>query len=182
MTRYRPIGANGRSGAGGDDPGRAGFRCADSHPRMPVARDTTGDPSTFEQVWQWLQGHSELLTWLFVGSLASLALALALLPVLVVRMPVDYFAAERAPVRARRSAGGWIAAVLKNLLGALFVLAGLAMLVLPGQGLLTILIGLMLLDFPAKRRIERRIVARPAILAMLNRMRARRGRDPLRVD
>ena len=62
------------------------------------------------------------------------------------------------------------------------MLAGLAMLVLPGQGLLTILIGLMLLDFPGKRRLERRIVARPAILAMLNRMRARRGRDPLRVD
>ena len=63
-----------------------------------------------------------------------------------------------------------------------FLLAGLAMLVLPGQGLLTMLIGLLLLDFPGKRALERRVVRRPKILAFLNRMRDRRGREPLRLE
>ena len=59
---------------------------------------------------------------------------------------------------------------------------GGAMLVLPGQGLLTILIGLLLLEFPGKRALERRLVARPGIKTFLDRIRARRGKPPLEVD
>lgn len=59
-----------------------------------------------------------------------------------------------------------------------FTLAGIAMLVLPGQGLLTILIGLLLLDFPGKRAVELRLVRRPAIRGFLDRMRQKRGVPP----
>ncbi len=56
------------------------------------------------------------------------------------------------------------------------------MLLLPGQGVLTILIGLMLLNFPGKRGLERRIVGRPIILKLLNRMRVKRDLPPLNFD
>ena len=67
----------------------------------------------------------------------------------------------------------------KNVLGAIFVVAGLIMLVLPGQGIFTILIGIMLLDFPGKYRLERWIVARRPVLQSINWLRQRAGRAAL---
>ena len=67
----------------------------------------------------------------------------------------------------------------KNGLGVVLLAAGIAMLVLPGQGLLTLVVALILLDFPGKRRLQRRIVYAPRVLAALNALRRRAGREPL---
>jgi hypothetical protein len=122
------------------------------------------------------------LAWALSLAIASLVLVVVLLPWFVLQLPVDYFVASRQELRAERTPIGWVWRVLRNVLGLCFVLAGAAMLVLPGQGLLTILIGLLLLEFPGKRALERRLVARPAIKAFLDRIRARRGVPPLEVD
>jgi hypothetical protein len=130
----------------------------------------------------WLSEHEALLWWLFAGSVASLVLAAVLLPVIVVRLPADHFAANR---RKRPEGSGWWQLPLRigrNLLGAVFVLAGVAMLVLPGQGVLTLLIGLLMLEFPGKRKLERALIRRPKIRRMLDRMRKKRGRPPFEVD
>jgi hypothetical protein len=132
--------------------------------------------------WSWLQGHSSLLVWLFVLSIGSLVVTALLLPVVVRRLPPDYFTATRRELASQRSLLQWTGHVAKNALGMVFVLAGIAMLVLPGQGLLTILIGLLLVDFPGKRALERHFVRRRGVLEFLNRMRARHGRPPLQVD
>lgn len=68
---------------------------------------------------------------------------------------------------------------LKNAVGVLLFLAGVAMIVLPGQGLLTMLIGISLLDFPGKRHLERRLVGQPAVLRTINKLREKFGRPPL---
>lgn len=133
-------------------------------------------------VVQWLQEHEALLWWLGALSLGTLVLAALLLPVLVVRLDSEYFVATGRELARRRSVGAFLLHIGKNVLGVVLVLAGILMLVLPGQGLLTILIGLLLVDFPGKRRLELRIVRRPAILAILNRMREKRGRPPLRIE
>ncbi len=130
----------------------------------------------------WLGAHEALVVWMSALSLGSLVLAAVLLPVFVVRLPADYFVTEPKDVADRRRSFGWLLRFLKNMVGAIFVLAGIAMLVLPGQGLLTMLIGMLLTDFPGKRRIELRIVRRPAILAFMNRLRERKGVPPLRVE
>jgi hypothetical protein len=62
--------------------------------------------------------------------------------------------------------------VLKNVLGWV--------LILPGQGLVTILIGLVLSDFPAKFALERRLACTPAIFNALTWLRGRAGHPPLR--
>lgn len=74
--------------------------------------------------------------------------------------------------------------VLKNLLGIGLIAVGLLLSLpgIPGQGLLTILIGLLLVDFPGKRTWERRIIGRRSILPRVNRLRARFGRPPLVLD
>ncbi len=94
----------------------------------------------------------------------------------------DYFVAPRRELMANRSTGSWLLHIGKNLLGAVFVIVGIALLVLPGQGLLTIFIGLLMLEFPRKRAIELRIVRRPAILKLLNGMREKRGRAPFVIE
>ncbi len=130
---------------------------------------------------EYLTQNRDWIYWVAGGSVVSLLLVLLLLPVAVLRLPADYF------VRQPRIGSGpsgwldWLWHIGKNLLGLVFVLAGILMLVLPGQGLLTILVGLLMLDLPRKRAVERRIIARPAILGFVNRLRARRGREPLRV-
>ncbi len=135
-----------------------------------------------DSLWTWLEGHSALFGWLFVGSIVSLVLVAVLLPVIVVRLSPDHFLSSRRELTTRGGLYHWVLRIGKNLIGVVFVLAGLAMLVLPGQGLLTILIGLLMLEFPGKRAVERRLVRRPAIFAFLNRLRARRGRPPLQID
>jgi hypothetical protein len=69
--------------------------------------------------------------------------------------------------------------VAKNLLGILLALAGLVMLVVPGQGLLTLVAGLMLVDFPGKYRLERWLATRPPVWRSINWLRRRAGREPL---
>jgi hypothetical protein len=72
----------------------------------------------------------------------------------------------------------------KNLAGAVLLVLGLVMALpgIPGQGILTMIIGITLVDFPGKQRLERRLIGRPAVLRRLNRLRARFRRPPLEVD
>ena len=140
------------------------------------------DDGWWQQIWHWADANGDLLGWLFVGSLASLVLCALLLPAMVLRLPADYFASSRDEQPVPRTAFAWLLRIGKNALGLVFLLAGIAMLLLPGQGVLTILIGLMLLNFPGKRGLERRIVGRPMILKLLNRMRVKRDLPPLNVD
>ena len=112
---------------------------------------------------------------LFVGSLA-------LIPVLLARMPADYFARSESPFaswRRRHPLAGSALQAARNLLGFVLLLAGLAMLVLPGQGIITVLMALTLLDFPGKRRLELRIVRQRQVRASIDWIRRRAGRPPL---
>jgi hypothetical protein len=78
----------------------------------------------------------------------------------------------------------WIGRILKNLFGIFLVILGgvLAMPGVPGPGLLTIIIGVLLLDFPGKRRVERRLIALPTVFSAINRLRLKRGKAPLVLD
>ncbi|MBY8964961.1 PGPGW domain-containing protein [Algiphilus sp.] len=132
----------------------------------------------------WAEAHATLLWWLAAASVLTFIGSLIVVPWLVVRIPQDYFAHRRRPERARQH---WPLALrlayvlLKNALGVLLIVVGVAMLVLPGQGLITLFIGVMLLDFPGKFRLERRIVSYPSVLRAMNWLRARRGVAPLRL-
>jgi hypothetical protein len=116
----------------------------------------------------------------FVGSLVMVTLVL-------VKLPATYFSDQHPPAFAweeRHPALRWTALIAKNALGAVLVIAGIIMSLpgVPGQGILTILIGLMLLNFPGKRRLEKKLVSRPHVLQAINRIRARFGKPPLVLD
>ena len=113
---------------------------------------------------------------------ASSLLSLAAVTAVLVTLPADYFREGAGPVEWPRSPllrWGW--RIAKNILGLALIALGVLLSVpgIPGQGLLTIVIGLILLDYPGKRKLERRIAARPAVLRTINRVRTRFGRPPM---
>lgn len=124
------------------------------------------------------------LEFLFILSIVSFVASVIAIPLILVRLPRDYFT-ERHPrtwLKEHHPVIRVVALTLKNLLGGVLLLGGLAMLVLPGQGLLTLLIGLTLLDFPGKRALERSIIGRPLVLHAINRIREKFHQPPLRID
>jgi hypothetical protein len=130
----------------------------------------------------WLAQHEMLLGWLAAGSLVMLLISPVVVAGLVVRIPEDYFVDPHRHIsRLHRLHGAiWLLVVLlKNIVGVVVFLAGVAMLVLPGQGLLTMLIGVLLVNFPGKYALERRLLSRPGVLRAVNWIRAKRGKRPL---
>lgn len=117
-------------------------------------------------------------------SIATFVGSLIVLRILIIRMPADYFAAREPhnPWADSHPAIRMTALIAKNLLGAVLVAFGLVMLFTPGQGILSILMGLSLLNIPGKRALERRIVGNPVVLRTLNGIRARAGRPPLIIE
>lgn len=113
----------------------------------------------------------------FVGTLIAV-------PWMLVRLPSDYFVRdERKPTMFGQShpVVRVVLIVLKNALGCMLLLGGIAMLVLPGQGLLSILIGLSLINFPGKFWLERKLVQRKAMYRSINWIRRKGGKGPIEV-
>jgi hypothetical protein len=99
-------------------------------------------------------------------------------------MPANYFHSShgREFLTGSHPTLRWCGIVVKNLFGLVLVVLGVVMTVAPGPGVLTILLGVTLLDFPGKRRLELRLVSRPAVRHAIDRIRARFGRPPLLLD
>ena len=109
--------------------------------------------------------------------------SLAIVSFIMVKIPADYFKPDNPRTlmpnhhRAIRS----LVILARNLLGALLVLLGIVMSLpgVPGQGLLTILMGVMLLDFPGKRRLEHNLVSKPRVRDAINKLRHKFGKPAL---
>jgi hypothetical protein len=112
----------------------------------------------------------------FVGSLIAI-------PFILVRLPTDFFDTRipRRWMEDHHPVLRLLGHVVKNVVGAIFLFAGFLMLFLPGQGILTMLIGITMLDFPGKRKLEARMIGQPAVLNTINNMRQKFGKPPLTI-
>jgi len=120
-----------------------------------------------------------ILAW---SSAILLIISLAIIPFIIIKIPENYFHEHHRVRVSKNSNHPLIAQILtglKNLLGLILVIVGILMLILPGQGILTILIGLFLMNFPGKYHIERKIVSFPRVLKSLNWIRAKANQAPL---
>jgi hypothetical protein len=132
------------------------------------------------QIFQFLQQHPELIAWLGGISVLTFFGTIAAVPVFLIVLPHDYLSGIAPPRSAAWPAPlRWIYRIVKNAVGWALILAGLLMLVLPGQGLLTIFAGLVLSDVPGKRRIIRGILGRESVFDKVNRLREKAGKPPL---
>ena len=131
------------------------------------------------------------LTWqqLGIGAvmfIVGLAVSFGAVAIVMVKIPAHYFSSHYSddflpdsPWLVR-----WGATILKNLLGIVLVVLGIMLSLpgVPGQGILTILVGMILIDIPGKRPLEARIIKRPKVLAAINGLRAKYGKPALVVD
>lgn len=121
--------------------------------------------------------------WMMAISLVTLTFSLLLLPWLLARLPVDYFETDtiKSPIRMQHPLIYWTGRILKNLIGGVLAVVGVIMLVTPGQGILTLLVGLLLMEFPGKRQLELRLIRRPRVLTTINTMRQKFSQPPLEI-
>ena len=135
----------------------------------------------------WLKNspiNSEWLAALATISLVTFLLSLIVIPWIVARLPADYFTDETRPKLPFKDAHpiiGLSINLLKNIMGVVLIIAGILMLVLPGQGILTVLIGLGLVNFPGKYKLERYLVTKTGVLKGMNWLRKKANKPPLRV-
>ncbi len=126
----------------------------------------------------------QLVLWSSLASVVAVAATVAGVPWVVARLPSDYFCQDHREVWRETDAEPFFALVLgllKNLFGALLAVMGFIMLFTPGQGLLTLLAGLLLMNFPGKYRLECWLVRRPGVMRALNWLRNRHGQPPFEV-
>jgi hypothetical protein len=118
----------------------------------------------------------------FVLSIIASVGGVVVVGIVLVKLPPGYFgdSAVRQPLPNTHPFVRWTVVVFKNLLGAALVMLGLIMSVpgIPGPGIMTIMIGLMLLDFAEKRRWARWVFSRPPLLRAINSLRWRYGKPP----
>lgn len=135
--------------------------------------------------WQTLSDfiiqHQHLAGWITFISIAMLIMGILLTPILVAAIPEDYFTRDEKSAQSNKkpSIKLFIGRVLKNTLGVMLILGGILMLVLPGQGLITLLLGLLLTDYPGKHKLEIAIFNRPKILSTINWLRRKQGKNDL---
>jgi hypothetical protein len=118
--------------------------------------------------------------------LASFLISLIAVGIVMVKIPANYFSSHYrqdflpdSPWIVR-----WGAVILKNVLGAVLIVVGILLSLpgVPGQGILTILLGLIMMDIPGKRPLEARIIRRPNVLSAINNLRHKYNKPPLMMD
>ena len=130
-------------------------------------------------VQQWIP--VDVIIGLTVASIIGFIGSLIAIPLILVRLPADYFDTRttRHWMKDHHPVLRLSGLIVKNVVGIVFLLAGIAMLFLPGQGLLTMLIGISLMDFPGKRQLEAKMVGQPTLLSVINAMRQKFDKPPL---
>src|SRR5689334_22579836 len=124
---------------------------------------------------------TDTLIWLTVLSMVFFLGTLIAIPFILVRLPADYFDVRvpRPWMEDHHPVLRLMGHIVKNVVGAIFLFAGFLMLFLPGQGVLTMLIGISVLDFPGKRKIEAKLIGQPTVLGVINSMRQKFDKPPL---
>ena len=135
-----------------------------------------------DQISGIILNYKNFILWL--GSISFLVFIFSLISIkwLVALIPSDYFIEDKRNKYQSNYPLTWlISIIIKNIVGYILIIGGILMLVLPGQGLFTIIIGLMLSNYPGKYFIERKFIAIPSVLKTINWLRKKSNKPPLKV-
>lgn len=142
-------------------------------------------------MFEFLSDFFSALTWrkVLLGAgifVVSFLANLGIVSWILVKLPADHFSKSR---KTKFWAGPrpWLHAakvIGKNIGGILLVALGVVLSLpgVPGQGLLTVLLGIMLLDFPGRHRLEQKLLSKPSIVNSINKLRGRFGKKPLQLN
>ena len=140
---------------------------------------------------EWISNQWTALSWSNIGLgvglfLISLTVSFAAIAVVMVKIPENYFSThyKRDFLPGSPWIVRWGAVIAKNILGLFLICLGsvLSLPGVPGQGILTILLGLIMIDIPGKRPLEAKIIERTAVRNAIDKLRAKYGKPPLVLD
>ena len=131
----------------------------------------------WQQVWDYCT-QPLVLTTLTGVSVGIFVIGFLLVPPLAVKLPADHFVPPTHN-RGLRTIGDWIWHICRNLLAVVLLVAGIAMIILPGPGIISLIVAVALADFPGKRRVERAFIRAWIVRTPLNAMRAKYGAPPM---
>ena len=132
--------------------------------------------------FEFLSDYKIYLVWL--GTLSFIIFIFSLLSIkwLVALIPSDYFIKKNnSEFRSNYPIFWLVSIIIKNLVGYTLIVGGILMLVLPGQGLFTIFVGLMLSNYPGKFYIERKFIAIPSVLRAINWLRKKSNTPSIKI-
>ena len=131
---------------------------------------------------EFLSDYKIYLVWLGTLSLIIFIFSLLTLKWLVTLIPSDYFIKKNSSEFRSNYPIFWlISIIIKNIIGYTLIVGGILMLVLPGQGLFTIFVGLMLSNYPGKFYIERKFIAIPSVLSAFNWLRKKSNAPSIKI-
>jgi hypothetical protein len=132
--------------------------------------------------YEFFSDYKIYFVWLGTLSFVIFIFSLLTIKWLVALIPSDYFIQKNnSEFRSNYPIFWLISIIIKNLIGYTLIIGGILMLVLPGQGLFTIFIGLMLSNYPGKFYIERKFIAIPSVLKTINWLRKKSNTPPIRI-
>ena len=138
--------------------------------------------SFLDTIYEFLANYKKFIFWL--GSISAVIFIFSLLSIkwLVGLIPSDYFIKKKSSKFKNNYPLTWLfSLIVKNILGYSLILGGIFMLVLPGQGIFTIMIGLMLSNYPGKHAIERKFIGIPNVLKSINWLRKKSDKPPIEI-
>lgn len=120
-----------------------------------------------------------LFEFLAALSVTTFGISIVCIPILVARLPRDYFnRSSKAGRSGPTTTGRLLLLLLRNAVGLALLFAGIAMLFLPGQGVITIIIGLVVMSFPRKRLLIRSLTRPHSVQHGLDWIRKKMGKEP----
>ena len=136
-----------------------------------------------EQIIDHVDEYKSVIFWLSLLSFLIFIFSLVSIKWLVALIPIDYFVYKKNSKFKTKYPFTWlISMIIKNIIGYLLIFGGILMLVLPGQGLFTIFIGLMMSNYPGKYYIEKKFIAIPSILKTINWLRKQSNKEPIIIN
>ncbi|HIB31030.1 MAG TPA: hypothetical protein EYO25_03490 [Candidatus Thioglobus sp.] len=122
--------------------------------------------------------YHQYFVWMGIVSFVVFVASLLLTPLLLGKIPQDYFIHTNQHKVEIEHLGHLIIVVIRTLIGFVLLIAGIIMLVTPGQGIITILLGLFLMEFPGKRKLELKFIKHNPTFKALNWLRNKAGKSP----
>ena len=121
---------------------------------------------------------------ILIISISSFVLTIVGCALMITNLPSNYFLHAYRERRIKNHFLRFFVSLLKNIVGFIIVVFGALMSLpgVPGQGLLTILVGLIISDFPGKKRLVNRIIRIRAVYMAANKIRLLFKRPPLELE
>ena len=142
--------------------------------------------SISEKIISWSSMNSDLLFLLGSLSIFILIISVFMMVLIISFLPEDYFKSENRNLissvqNSRYPLLKLLVLITKNFFGVLLLLSGILMLVLPGQGILTIITGLVFMDYPGKYKFERKLLRQKGVINSINWIRSLLNKPSLKV-